>query len=131
MKNFVSAANYTSHHIGEHLQSGGGGGMAGGGELGGAGSNESDLRVSSGANDSYMTPAHYSGYDEASDYHSISQDHQTPHAYNLDGSPEFYSGSAIHLEPKYQPLPFKNYPRGNYHYQRILLTSFFLFLIDF
>lgn len=60
-----------------------------------------------------MTPAHYSGYDEASEYHSLPQDHQPPHPFNLDGSPEFYSASGIQIEPKYQPSPFKNYPRGN------------------
>ncbi|XP_043274998.1 ETS-like protein pointed isoform X2 [Venturia canescens] len=110
-------SNYPSHHITDHLQSGGGGGagMTAGGDLGGNGSNDNDLRVGATTNDSYMTPAHYSGYDDASDYHSIPQDHQTPNHYNLDGSPEFYSASGIHLEPKYQPPPFKNYPRGRYH----------------
>ncbi|XP_031835883.1 ETS transcription factor pointed isoform X6 [Nomia melanderi] len=86
-----------------------------GNDLAGTGTNESDLRVSQAATESYMTPAHYSGYDEASEYHSLPQDHQPPHAYNLDGSPEFYSTSGIQLEPKYQPSPFKNYPRGRYH----------------
>ncbi|XP_076636194.1 ETS transcription factor pointed isoform X4 [Colletes latitarsis] len=107
-------SNYSNHHITEHLQ-GGGGGLSSGNDLTGTGTNESDLRVSQTATESYMTPAHYSGYDEASEYHSLSQDHQPPHPYNLDGSPEFYSTSGIHLEPKYQPSPFKNYPRGRYH----------------
>ncbi|XP_076171389.1 ETS transcription factor pointed isoform X2 [Ptiloglossa arizonensis] len=107
-------SNYSNHHITEHLQ-GGGGGLTSGNDLAGTGTNESDLRVSQTATESYMTPAHYSGYDEASEYHSLSQDHQPPHPYNLDGSPEFYSTSGIHLEPKYQPSPFKNYPRGRYH----------------
>ncbi|EGI59691.1 Transforming protein p54/c-ets-1 [Acromyrmex echinatior] len=108
-------SNYSNHHIAEHLQ-GGGGGLSSGGELAGAGSNESDLRVSATATtESYMTPAHYSGYDEASEYHSLSQDHQAPHPYNLDNSPDFYGASGIHIEPKYQPSPFKNYPRGRYH----------------
>lgn len=61
-----------------------------------------------------MTPAHYSGYDEASEYHNLPQDHQPTHPYNLDGSPEFYSASGIQLEPKYQPPAFKNYSRGEY-----------------
>ncbi|KAK2580625.1 hypothetical protein KPH14_007735 [Odynerus spinipes] len=79
-------SNYSSHHIAaEHLQ-GGTGGLASGGDLGATGTNESELR-----------------------------DHQAPHTYNLDGSPEFYSTSGIHLEPKYQPSPFKNYPRARYH----------------
>lgn len=92
----------------------GGGGGGGGDDLGnGAGNNENDHRVNNGAStDSYMTPAHYSGYDEPSEYHNLPQDHQNPHSYNLDGSPEFYSSSGIHLEAKYQPPPFKNYPRG-------------------
>ncbi|KAL6267365.1 hypothetical protein P5V15_000440 [Pogonomyrmex californicus] len=107
-------SNYTNHHITEHLQ-GGGGGLGSGGELTGAGSNESDLRVSATATESYMTPAHYSGYDEASEYHGLSQDHQAPHPYNLDSSSDFYGASGIHIEPKYQPSPFKNYPRGRYH----------------
>lgn len=110
-------SNYSSHHIAaEHLQ-GGAGGLASGGDLGATGTNESELRVSNAATtEDYITPAHYSGYDEASDYHGLSQDHQTPHTYNLDGSPEFYSTtSGIHLEPKYQPSPFKNYPRARYH----------------
>ncbi|XP_018400246.1 PREDICTED: ETS-like protein pointed isoform X1 [Cyphomyrmex costatus] len=107
-------SNYSNHHIAEHLQ-GGGGGLGTGSELAGAGSNESDLRVSATATESYMTPAHYSGYDEASEYHSLSQDHQAPHPYNLDNSPDFYGASGIHIEPKYQPSPFKNYPRGRYH----------------
>ncbi|KAG7199300.1 hypothetical protein KM043_018154 [Ampulex compressa] len=107
-------SNYSNHHITEHLH-GGGGGLTSGGDLGGTGTNDSDLRVSAAATESYMTPAHYSGYDEASEYHSLPQDHQPPHPYNLDGSPEFYSASGIHLEPKYQPSPFKNYPRGRYH----------------
>ncbi|XP_018371105.1 PREDICTED: ETS-like protein pointed isoform X3 [Trachymyrmex cornetzi] len=108
-------SNYSNHHIAEHLQ-GGGGGLSSGGELAGTGSNESDLRVNATATtESYMTPAHYSGYDEASEYHSLSQDHQAPHPYNLDNSPDFYGASGIHIEPKYQPSPFKNYPRGRYH----------------
>ncbi|KAL6440225.1 hypothetical protein ACFW04_003069 [Cataglyphis niger] len=108
-------SNYSNHHIAEHLQSGGGG-LSSGSDLGGTGSNESDLRVGANATDSYMTPAHYSGYDEASEYHSLSQDHQAPHPYNLDNSPDFYGASGIHIEPKYQPSPFKNYPRGGrYH----------------
>ncbi|KAM0731835.1 Protein c-ets-1-B [Formica fusca] len=107
-------SNYSNHHIAEHLQSGGGG-LGSGSDLGGTGSNESDLRVGANATDSYMTPAHYSGYDEASEYHSLSQDHQAPHPYNLDNSPDFYGASGIHIEPKYQPSPFKNYPRGRYH----------------
>ncbi|XP_050445942.1 ETS-like protein pointed isoform X5 [Cataglyphis hispanica] len=108
-------SNYSNHHIAEHLQSGGGG-LGSGSDLGGTGSNESDLRVGANATDSYMTPAHYSGYDEASEYHSLSQDHQAPHPYNLDNSPDFYGASGIHIEPKYQPSPFKNYPRGGrYH----------------
>ncbi|KAH0944935.1 hypothetical protein HN011_007752 [Eciton burchellii] len=108
-------SNYSNHHIADHLQGGGGGGSLGsGGDLGGTGSNESDLRVSATATESYMTPAHYSGYDEA-EYQSLPQDHQAPHPYNLDSSPEFYGGSGIHIEPKYQPSPFKNYPRGRYH----------------
>ncbi|XP_046832490.1 ETS-like protein pointed isoform X3 [Vespa velutina] len=109
-------SNYSSHHIAaEHLQ-GGAGGLASGGDLGATGTNESELRVSNtGTTEDYITPAHYSGYDEASDYHGLSQDHQTPHTYNLDSSPEFYSTSGIHLEPKYQPSPFKNYPRARYH----------------
>ncbi|XP_076546225.1 ETS transcription factor pointed isoform X6 [Osmia lignaria lignaria] len=108
-------SNYSSHHITEHLQGGGGGGLTSGNDLAATGTNESELRVSQSATDSYMTPAHYSGYDEASEYHSLPQDHQPPHPYNIDGSPEFYSTSGIHLEPKYQPSPFKNYPRGRYH----------------
>ncbi|XP_076685515.1 ETS transcription factor pointed isoform X7 [Andrena cerasifolii] len=107
-------SSYSNHHITEHLQAAGGG-LASGNDLPGTGSNETDLRVSQTATESYMTPAHYSGYDEASEYHSLPQDHQPPHPYNLDGSPEFYSASGIHLEPKYQPSPFKNYPRGRYH----------------
>ncbi|XP_043679692.1 ETS-like protein pointed isoform X1 [Vespula pensylvanica] len=109
-------SNYSSHHIAaEHLQ-GGAGGLASGGDLGATGTNESELRVSNtGTTEEYITPAHYSGYDEASDYHGLSQDHQTPHTYNLDSSPEFYSTSGIHLEAKYQPSPFKNYPRARYH----------------
>ncbi|XP_078038732.1 ETS transcription factor pointed isoform X3 [Augochlora pura] len=107
-------SNYSNHHITEHLQ-GGGGALTSGNDLAGTGTNESDLRVSQAATESYMTPAHYSGYDEASEYHSLPQDHQPPHPYNLDGSPEFYSTSGIQLEPKYQPSPFKNYPRGRYH----------------
>lgn len=87
--------------------------MTSGNDLAGTGTNESDLRVSQAATESYMTPANYSGYDEASEYHSLPQDHQPPHPFNLDGSPEFYSTSGIHLEPKYQQSPFKNYPRGN------------------
>lgn len=106
-------SNYSNHHIAEHLQ-GGGGGLASGGELG-SGGTEVDLRVSNATTDSYMTPAHYSGYDESSEYHNLPQDHQPSHPYNLDGSPEFYSGSGIQLEPKYQPPPFKNYSRGRYH----------------
>nr|XP_012217806.1 PREDICTED: ETS-like protein pointed, isoform P2/D isoform X3 [Linepithema humile] len=106
-------SNYSNHHIAEHLQ-GGGGGLGSGSDLAGTGSNESDLRVNANATESYMTPAHYSGYDEASEYHSLPQDHQPPHQYNLDSSPEFYA-SGIHLEPKYQPSPFKNYTRGRYH----------------
>ncbi|CAL1675912.1 unnamed protein product [Lasius platythorax] len=106
-------SNYSNHHIAEHLQSGGGG-LGSGGDLGGTGSNESDLRGAN-ATESYMTPAHYSGYDEASEYHSLPQDHQAPHPYNLDSSPDFYGASGIHIEPKYQPSPFKNYPRGRYH----------------
>lgn len=106
------AANYGNHHITEHLQ-GGGAGLTSGNDLTGTGTNESDLRVSQTATESYMTPAHYSGYDEASEYHSLPQDHQPPHPFNLDGSPEFYSASGIQIEPKYQPSPFKNYPRGN------------------
>ncbi|XP_076247647.1 ETS transcription factor pointed isoform X4 [Calliopsis andreniformis] len=108
-------SNYSNHHITEHLQGGGGGGLTSGNDLPGTGTNESDLRVSQAGTESYMTPAHYSGYDEASEYHSLPPDHQPPHPYNLDGSPEFYSTSGIHLEPKYQPSPFKNYPRGRYH----------------
>ncbi|XP_015190301.1 PREDICTED: ETS-like protein pointed, isoform P2/D isoform X7 [Polistes dominula] len=109
-------SNYSSHHIAaEHLQ-GGTGGLASGGDLGATGTNESELRVNNtGTTEDYITPAHYSGYDEASDYHGLSQDHQAPHTYNLDSSPEFYSTSGIHLEPKYQPSPFKNYPRARYH----------------
>lgn len=108
-------SNYSNHHITEHLQ-GGGGGLTSGDDLASTGTNESDLRVSQTATESYMTPAHYSGYDEASEYHSLPQDNPTPHPYSLDGSPEFYSTSGgIHLEPKYQPSPFKNYPRGRYH----------------
>ncbi|XP_076385141.1 ETS transcription factor pointed isoform X5 [Megachile rotundata] len=107
-------SNYSSHHITEHLQ-GGGGALTSGNDLAATGTNESELRVSQSATDSYMTPAHYSGYDEASEYHSLPQDHQPPHPYNVDSSPEFYSTSGIHLEPKYQPSPFKNYPRGRYH----------------
>ncbi|XP_076380844.1 ETS transcription factor pointed isoform X3 [Megalopta genalis] len=107
-------SNYSNHHITEHLQ-GGGGALTSGNDLAGTGTNESDLRVSQAATESYMTPAHYSGYDETSEYHSLPQDHQPPHPYNLDGSPEFYSTSGIQLEPKYQPSPFKNYPRGRYH----------------
>lgn len=106
-------ANYSNHHITEHLQ-GGGAGLTSGNDLAGTGTNESDLRVSQTATESYMTPANYSGYDEASEYHSLPQDHQPPHPFNLDGSPEFYSTSGIHLEPKYQQSPFKNYPRGNF-----------------
>lgn len=105
-------ANYSNHHITEHLQ-GGVAGLTSGNDLAGTGTNESDLRVSQAATESYMTPANYSGYDEASEYHSLPQDHQPPHPFNLDGSPEFYSTSGIHLEPKYQQSPFKNYPRGN------------------
>ncbi|XP_043499540.1 ETS-like protein pointed isoform X2 [Polistes fuscatus] len=109
-------SNYSSHHIAaEHLQ-GGTGGLASGGDLGATGTNESELRVNNtGTTEDYITPAHYSGYDEASDYHGLSQDHQAPHTYNLDSSPEFYSTSGIQLEPKYQPSPFKNYPRARYH----------------
>ncbi|XP_033188655.2 ETS transcription factor pointed isoform X1 [Bombus vancouverensis nearcticus] len=107
-------SNYANHHITEHLQ-GGGAGLTSGNDLTGTGTNESDLRVSQTATESYMTPAHYSGYDEASEYHSLPQDHQPPHPFNLDGSPEFYSASGIQIEPKYQPSPFKNYPRGRYH----------------
>ncbi|XP_060820137.1 ETS-like protein pointed isoform X4 [Bombus pascuorum] len=107
-------SNYGNHHITEHLQ-GGGAGLTSGNDLTGTGTNESDLRVSQTATESYMTPAHYSGYDEASEYHSLPQDHQPPHPFNLDGSPEFYSASGIQIEPKYQPTPFKNYPRGRYH----------------
>ncbi|XP_003398255.1 ETS-like protein pointed isoform X4 [Bombus affinis] len=107
-------SNYGNHHITEHLQ-GGGAGLTSGNDLTGTGTNESDLRVSQTATESYMTPAHYSGYDEASEYHSLPQDHQPPHPFNLDGSPEFYSASGIQIEPKYQPSPFKNYPRGRYH----------------
>ncbi|XP_053980978.1 ETS-like protein pointed isoform X4 [Hylaeus volcanicus] len=107
-------STYSNHHITEHLQ-GGGGGLTSGNDLAGTGTNESDLRVSQTGTESYMTPAHYSGYDEASEYHSLSQDHQPPHPYNLDASPEFYSTTGIHLEPKYQPSPYKNYPRGRYH----------------
>lgn len=107
-------SNYSNHHITEHLQ-GGGAGLTSGNDLAGTGTNESDLRVSQSATESYMTPAHYSGYDETSEYHSLPQDHQPPHPFNLDGSPEFYSASGIHIEPKYQPSPFKNYPRGRYH----------------
>ncbi|XP_054014070.1 ETS-like protein pointed isoform X1 [Hylaeus anthracinus] len=107
-------STYSNHHITEHLQ-GGGGGLTSGNDLAGTGTNESDLRVSQTATESYMTPAHYSGYDEASEYHSLSQDHQPPHPYNLDASPEFYSTTGIHLEPKYQPSPYKSYPRGRYH----------------
>ncbi|XP_043786974.1 ETS-like protein pointed isoform X4 [Apis laboriosa] len=107
-------SNYSNHHITEHLQ-GGGAGLTSGNDLAGTGTNESDLRVSQAATESYMTPANYSGYDEASEYHSLPQDHQPPHPFNLDGSPEFYSTSGIHLEPKYQQSPFKNYPRGRYH----------------
>ncbi|KAL6440224.1 hypothetical protein ACFW04_003069 [Cataglyphis niger] len=114
-RQYHNDANYSNHHIAEHLQSGGGG-LSSGSDLGGTGSNESDLRVGANATDSYMTPAHYSGYDEASEYHSLSQDHQAPHPYNLDNSPDFYGASGIHIEPKYQPSPFKNYPRGGrYH----------------
>ncbi|XP_014468884.1 PREDICTED: ETS-like protein pointed, isoform P2/D isoform X4 [Dinoponera quadriceps] len=108
-------SNYSNHHIAEHLQGGGGGGLGSGGDLAGTGNNESELRVSATATESYMTPAHYSGYDDTSEYHSLPQDHQTPHSYNLDSSPEFYSTSGIHIESKYQPSPFKNYPRGRYH----------------
>ncbi|XP_076662461.1 ETS transcription factor pointed isoform X2 [Halictus rubicundus] len=107
-------SNYSNHHITEHLQ-GGGAALTSGNDLAGTGTNEGELRVSQTATESYMTPAHYSGYDEASEYHSLPQDHQPPHPYNLDGSPEFYSTSGIQLEPKYQPSPFKNYPRGRYH----------------
>ncbi|XP_017767511.1 PREDICTED: ETS-like protein pointed isoform X2 [Eufriesea mexicana] len=107
-------SNYSNHHITEHLQ-GGGAGLTSGNDLAATGTNESDLRVSQAATESYMTPAHYSGYDEASEYHSLPQDHQPPHPFILDGSPEFYSTSGIHLEPKYQPSSFKNYPRGRYH----------------
>ncbi|XP_017791496.1 PREDICTED: LOW QUALITY PROTEIN: ETS-like protein pointed [Habropoda laboriosa] len=108
-------SNYSNHHITEHLQ-GGGGGLTSGNDLAATGTNESDLRVNQTPTESYMTPAHYSGYDEASEYHSLPQDHQPPHPYNIDGSPEFYSTSGIHLEPKYQPSLFnKNYPRGRYH----------------
>ena len=89
---------------------GGGGGLTSGGDLG-SGGNEVDLRVSNAPTESYMTPAHYSGYDEA-EYQNLPQDHQHPHPYNLEGSPEFYSASGIPLEPKYQPPPFKSYPRG-------------------
>ncbi|XP_029170919.1 ETS-like protein pointed isoform X4 [Nylanderia fulva] len=102
-------SNYSNHHITEHLQSGG---LGSGGDLGGTGSNENDLRVGANATESYMTPAHYSGYDETSEYHSLPPDHQAPHPYNLDSSPDFYGTSAIHIEPKYQPSSFKNYPRG-------------------
>ena len=107
-------ANYNNHHISDHLQGGGGGGGGSGGnsDVGGSGA-EIDLRVSTTATtDSYMTPAHYSVYEEASEYHNLPQDHQPPHSYNVDGSPEFYSASGIQLEPKYQPPPFKGYPRG-------------------
>lgn len=109
-------SNYSSHHIAaEHLQ-GGTGGLASSGDIGATGTNESELRVNNAATtEDYITPAHYPGYDEASDYHSLSQDHQAPHTYNLDGSPEFYSTSGIHIEPKYQSSPFKNYPRARYH----------------
>lgn len=59
-----------------------------------------------------MTP-HYSGYEDTADYHNLPPDHQTPHSYNIDGPPEFYgTGGGIHLESKFQPAPFKNYPRG-------------------
>lgn len=109
----IVIANYSNHHITEHLQ-GGGAGLTSGNDLAATGTNESDLRVSQAATESYMTPAHYSGYDEASEYHSLPQDHQPPHPFILDGSPEFYSTSGIHLEPKYQPSSFKNYPRGNF-----------------
>lgn len=104
--------------------------MAGGNDLGG-GSNESDLRVSAAANESYMTPAHYSGYEEASDYHSLSQDHQTPHPYNLDGSPEFYSASGIHLETKYQPPPFKNYSRGESDHRSSIIDRISISICSF
>ncbi|XP_048515594.1 protein C-ets-1 isoform X2 [Athalia rosae] len=65
----------------------------------------------------YHNDAHYSGYDEASEYHDLAQTHQTPHHYSVDtSSSEFYTQSGIHLEPKYQPPPaFKNYVRGRYH----------------
>lgn len=59
-----------------------------------------------------MTPAHYSGYDDPSEYHNLPTEHGNPHTYNLDNSSEFYGASGIQLEPKYQPPPFKNYPRG-------------------
>ncbi|CAD6207058.1 GSCOCG00012698001-RA-CDS, partial [Cotesia congregata] len=104
----ILAANYGNHHIPEHLQSGGGAS-----ELG---NNENDLRVSNTApTDSYMTPAHYSGYDDPSEYHNLPTEHGNPHTYNLDNPSEFYGAGGIQLEPKYQPPPFKNYPRGRYH----------------
>ncbi|XP_031784895.1 ETS-like protein pointed isoform X3 [Nasonia vitripennis] len=84
------------------------------GELGSAG--EVDLRSS--ANEGYLPPGHYSGYDEPSDYHGLGagpDGHHPSHPYGLDGSPEFYGQPGIQLEPKYQPPPFKNYPRSRYH----------------
>lgn len=105
IKLIILAANYGNHHIPEHLQSGGGAS-----ELG---NNENDLRVSNTApTDSYMTPAHYSGYDDPSEYHNLPTEHGNPHTYNLDNPSEFYGAGGIQLEPKYQPPPFKNYPRG-------------------
>ncbi|XP_020281103.1 ETS-like protein pointed isoform X2 [Pseudomyrmex gracilis] len=111
-------SNYSNHHIPEHLQ-GGSGGLGSGGDFAGTGSNESDLRVNANATESYMTPAHYSGYDETPEYHGLSQEHQATHQYSLDSSPEFYSASNIPLEPKYQPsLSFKSYrTRGRYHHE--------------
>ncbi|XP_011498890.1 PREDICTED: ETS-like protein pointed, isoform P1, partial [Ceratosolen solmsi marchali] len=107
----LSTASYGSHQASTeaHLQPSNGGDLAtSGGEV--------DLRATAGTGaEGYLNPAHYSGYEEAADYHGLGQDHHPPHPYGLEGSPEFYGQGGIQLEPKYQPPPFKNYPRGRYH----------------
>lgn len=83
-------------------------------DLGSSGS-EVDLR-SSNDSTNYLTPAHYSGYNDEnpSEYPGLGYEHHTTgHPYGLDGSPEFYGQAAgMQLEHKYQPPNFKNYPRS-------------------
>ncbi|XP_023316778.1 protein C-ets-2 isoform X2 [Trichogramma pretiosum] len=122
----------TGHGPAQGMQSQAGSDLSSGGEI--------DLRSSSasGASDNYLTPAHYSGYDEPADFHTLGTSseqqqqqqqqqqtqqqhhHSNPHGYGLDNSPDgFYNAGMHSIEQKYHPAAaFKGYPRAgrNYHH---------------